>query len=127
MGIVLRVFLAIIAIGVFAMIVRKVRTSQMEASDSIFWFLFGACFVVFAIVPQVAYFFSNLLGFQSPSNFIFLFAIGVLLIKCFSLSVKHASLRMKVNELAQQVALSEAPGNSEDAEPDDAGAAGEGE
>ena len=125
MGIVLRVFLFIVAVGVFAMIVRKVRKSQMEASDSIFWFLCGAVLVVLAIFPQIAYFFSNLLGFQSPSNFIFLLAIGILLIKCFSLSVKHASLRMKVNELAQQIALSEASNDTDAAAPSDTDGEGE--
>ena len=120
MGIVLRVFLFVVAVGVFAMIVRKVRKSQMETTDSIFWFAFGAVMVVLAIFPQVAYFFAGLLGFQSPSNFIFLLAIGILLLKCFSLTVKHASLRMKVNELVEQIALTDAARN-------DADGAGEGE
>ena len=34
-----------------------------------------------ALFPQVAYFFSSVLGFASPSNFIFLYTIGILVLQ----------------------------------------------
>lgn len=107
MSLVLRVFLVICAILVLAVILRKLRRSEIQVNDSIFWFLFAASFVVLAAFPQIAYLFSALLGFESPSNFIFLYVIGVLLLREFSMTAKLARLRMKVYTLVQEMALRE--------------------
>ncbi|WP_303203533.1 DUF2304 domain-containing protein, partial [Raoultibacter timonensis] len=41
----------------------------------------------------------------SPSNFIFLCVIALLLIKCFTLTVEVSSLRERLDVLAQEIAL----------------------
>ena len=107
MNIVLRLFLAVAAVGVLALVVRKVHKSEMQTGDSVFWVLFAGSFVILALFPQVAYFFSSVLGFASPSNFIFLYTIGILVLQCFLLTAKVAHLRMKVNTLVQELALRE--------------------
>ena len=107
MNMVLRLFLVVAAGAVLALVVRKVRKSEMQAGDSVFWVLFAGSFVVLALFPQVAFFFSSLLGFSSPSNFIFLYTIGVLMLQCFQLTAKVAHQRMKVNRLIQELALRE--------------------
>ncbi len=88
-------------------VLRKIKKSEMQSDDSVFWFLFAASFVLLAVFPQIAFFFANLLGIESPANFIFLYAIGILLIKVFSLSTKIAHLRLKLNALVQEIALRE--------------------
>ena len=105
MNIVLRLFLAVAAVGVLALVVRKVHKSEMQTGDSVFWVLFAGSFVILALFPQVAYFFSSVLGFASPSNF--LYTIGILVLQCFLLTAKVAHLRMKVNTLVQELALRE--------------------
>ncbi len=107
MNIILRLFLAVAAVGVLALVVRKVHKSEMQTGDSVFWVLFAGSFVILALFPQVAYFFSSVLGFASPSNFIFLYTIGILVLQCFLLTAKVAHLRMKVNTLVQELALRE--------------------
>lgn len=105
MSSILRVFLVIIAIFVLVFILRKIKKSEIQISDSVFWFLFAASFVLLAVVPQIASFFSRLLGFEAPSNFIFLYVIGVLVIREFSMTVKVAQLRSKLTTLVQEMAL----------------------
>ncbi|WP_308855792.1 DUF2304 domain-containing protein [uncultured Slackia sp.] len=101
----LRIFLLLGAIATLYFIIRKIRKSEMETSDSVFWFVFSGVFVLLALFPQIAYACSHFLGFSSPSNFIFLVVIAILVIKEFSLTLKIARLRIKMNKLVQEIAL----------------------
>lgn len=101
----LRMFLLISAAIVLFFIVRKIRSSEFEITDSIFWFLFVLVLVFLALFPQAAFLLSRLFGFESPANFIFLAVIAILLIRVFSLNAKVAHLRAKVNLLIQEIAM----------------------
>lgn len=105
MSVVLRVFLVLVAIAVLTVILRKLRKSEIQVIDSVFWFFFAASFVVLAVFPQIAFVCSGALGFESPSNFIFLYVIGVLMLREFSLTEKLARQRMKLNALVQEIAI----------------------
>ncbi len=107
MNIVLRVFLVVVACLALALILRKLRKSEMQVVDSVFWFFFAFSLVVLAVVPNIAYFFSGIFGFDSPSNFVFFYVIGVMVLRELSLTAKVAHLRMKVNTLVQELALRE--------------------
>lgn len=104
---VLRVFLIIAAIVVLVFVVKKIKRSKIQVTDSVFWFLFAGSFVLLAFVPQVASVFSMALGFEAPSNFIFFYVIGVLMIREFSMTEKVSQLRSKLDTLVQEMALRE--------------------
>ena len=103
----LRLFLLISAFIVLIFIFKKIRKSEFEIADSIFWFLFAAILAALAIFPTIAYVLSEALGFVSPSNFVFLAVIAILLIRLFNLNAELAHLRAKVNGLIQEIALRE--------------------
>lgn len=105
MNITLRVFLIISAATVLYFVVRKIKKSKFEAADSIFWLLFTALLVVLGIFPQISYGLSSFFGFESPSNFILLCVIAILLIRIFSLTAKVSLMRTKLDSLAQEIAL----------------------
>ena len=107
MSIVLRVFLVVCAVLTLFFIFRKIRKSEFEIIDSIFWFIFVVVIALLAVFPQIAYALSALFGFESPSNFIFLSFIAILVMRVFSLNAKIASLRGRMNELVQELALRE--------------------
>ena len=107
MSLALRVFLLICAFFVLVFVIRKIKKSEFEIMDAIFWLLFIAVLLLLAIFPDIAYFLSNILGFDSPSNFVFLCVIAILLIRVFSLNAKVAHLRAKTNSLIQEIALRE--------------------
>jgi len=103
----LRLFcLAGAAITLFA-ITNQIRRSKIKIEDSLFWVVLSGVLLLVAIFPQIAYFFSNLLGFQAMSNFIFVAVIGILVLKEFSNTMQISLLKHKLNELAQEQALSE--------------------
>ena len=64
-------------------------------------------FVVIAVFPDIAINLAYALGFMSASNFVYLVIIALLLWKAFTNSAEISRLRTKVNELAQEIALSQ--------------------
>ena len=102
---VLRGALVLCAFLMLVFVIRKLRKAQFDTSDSLFWLLLIGCLLIVAIFPQIAYFFSDLLGIQSPSNFIFLAVIGLLTIREFTIQAQLSQLRRKMSALVQETAL----------------------
>lgn len=101
----LTIALIVGAILILCYMLRQIRKSQIQTSDALFWFVLAVCLVVIAIFPQIIFFFSDLLGIQSPANFVFLCVVGVLLIREFSQMTKISQLHNQVAQLAQSEAL----------------------
>lgn len=99
--------LVVCAVGAFGFILYKIRKSEIKIADSTFWFLFAASLVLLAIVPQIAFFFAELLGIESPSNFVFLYVIAVMVIREFVSTAEISKLRSRLTALAQKEALKE--------------------
>lgn len=106
MSLSLRIFLIVAAVLTLAFVLRKIRKSQIRTSDAIFWFFFVLCLVVLAVFPDIAFWCSDVLGVESPANFIFLAIVAILLIKEFSASVEIAKLKVKLMQLTEDEALS---------------------
>lgn len=107
MSLTLRICCVIGAALVFIMVVRKVRSARINIDDSVFWLVISFLLLLVAIFPTIAYFFSNLLGIQSPSNFVFLSVITILLIKEFNNTIEISTLKNRINELIEEQALHE--------------------
>lgn len=83
-------------------------TPEPEAlAFSLFWLFLSGCLLAVALFPNIAYFFSKLLDIQSPSIFIFLTVITLLMIREFTIQVQLTQLRRKLAALAQEIALRE--------------------
>jgi len=102
-----RVLLLCGAIFILFLIVHAVRKRMILIEDSLFWLCFSGLLVLLGIFPQVVFFFSHLLHFESPANMVFATAIAILLIKEFRSSSKISLLKDRVNHLAGEVALRE--------------------
>ena len=107
------VVLIVCALCAFAYILRKIRRSEITIADSTFWFLFAASLVLLAVFPQIAFFLSNLLQIQSPSNFVFLYVIAVLVIREFTATVELSKLRARLTSLTQREALNDLSARTE--------------
>lgn len=102
---VLRGVLILMSLLVLVIMVRKIRQSRAKIEDSMFWVFFALLLVVFSVFPQAANWLSDLVGTMSTANFIFLLMIFLLLIKCFSMSMRISQLETKLKELVQRIAL----------------------
>lgn len=86
---------------------RKIRKAQIQLQDSLFWIFLSVLFVVMGAFPHLVYALTRLVGFQAPVNLIFLMMIFILLIKVFLLSIKISQLENKLDNLVQELAISE--------------------
>ena len=105
MTLTLRALLIIVSILATTGVIGRIRKAKMQIEDAVFWVLFSFLLILLAVVPRVLYFFTELLGMQSPANLLFLVIIGLLLMKVFSMSIKLSLLEEKLKTLAQNEAL----------------------
>lgn len=107
MSIALRVLLFAASLGTMLFVARRIRRAQIRVEDTLFWMGFTVVLLVLSVFPNIAIRAAQLLGVQSPVNFIFLCIIFVLMIKLFLMSVQLSMLTEKVKRLAQWVAIGE--------------------
>jgi len=105
MTVLLRVVLLLASFASFLYVVRKIRKSQFQIADSVFWVFFFLMFLVLGIAPQIGEFFASLLGFQSAVNFILVAVIFVMLVKIFAQSFQISQLDNKIRTLTQRITL----------------------
>ena len=105
MTLTLRALLIIVSVLATTGVIGRIRKAKMQIEDAVFWVLFSFLLILLAVVPRVLYFFTELLGMQSPANLLFLVVIGLLLMKVFSMSIKMSLLEEKLTTLAQNEAL----------------------
>lgn len=103
----LRIALILVSVATFYLIIRKIRQSKVQIESAIFWILLAMVLVVYSIFPQVADFCAQVLGIYATTNFLFLFAIFILIVKVFYMTIHISQLESKLKELVQQMALEE--------------------
>ena len=109
----LRVLLVLGAVAALVLVGRKVKKGKILVEDAVFWVVLAAIFVILALFPGIAIGLAYALGFMSASNFVYLAIMVLLLWKVFSNSAEISRLKNKVNELAQEIALSQHEKGSE--------------
>ncbi len=107
MSIGLRVLLLIASIFTFLYIVRKLKKSQLQVMDTVFWIVLATILIVLSVFPQIAYWIAKVIGIQSPVNFIFLLIIFMLLMRNFLLTIKVSQLDDKLRTLVEEIAIRE--------------------
>lgn len=105
MSFVLRIVLVLAAFGMVAFVLLNIRRSKLRIEDGLFWVVLSLGILILSVCPQIASFFSRLMGFQAPVNLVFLLFIFVLLVKCFLMSIKASQLETKLNELTEQIGV----------------------
>ena len=107
MSIVLRIALIIVSFLVVVFVLRKIRKTQLDIDDAIYWIIASVLLLILSIFPKLAFWASDLLGIDSPSNFVFLFMIFVVLIKLFNMAIDLSIQKQRLNRLIQKLALTD--------------------
>ncbi len=103
----LRVLLVLVSVTTMFLMIRKIRQSKIQIESAVFWLVLSLVLVVFSIFPRVADFAAHCLGIYSTANFLFLFAIFVLIVKVFYMTIHISQLETRIKDLVQQMALEE--------------------
>lgn len=105
MSLTLRCILLLVSLLSCAYALRRIRKSQMQIDDALFWIIISVLLVVISIFPGIATFFSAQVGIESPANAVFLAIIFLLLIKLFTLSVQVSQLNQKIRTVSHEIAF----------------------
>lgn len=105
MTITLRIVLMIVSLLNCVWTLSSIRKARIKIESSIFWIIFSIVLLVISFVPELVEFGADLLGVQSPSNFIFLVIIFLLILKLFRLTMYLSQLEKKVDHLVQRYAI----------------------
>ncbi len=105
MNVTLQIALLIFALVTSVWILRKVRRCKVKVYDAVFWVSLSFLLIFLGIVPNVSFIMADILGIQSPANFVFLIIIFLLLEKTFTLSIQVSQLEDKVENLTAEIAL----------------------
>ena len=101
----LRALLIFASVLTVIWILRQIRTFKVKMEDAIFWMFFAAVLLILAIVPELSFKLSELLGFMAPINLVFIVIIFLLVEKIFTLSIIVSQLEEKIGILSAEVAL----------------------
>ena len=96
---------SIAAIILLILIVTSLKKNAISIKNSIAWLLLPIIFLIIAIFPEPLTILSNWLGFETFSNFIFLVAIALLIILCFSLTVAISKQQSQITKLIQGISI----------------------
>lgn len=102
---ILRVLILVAAISFIFFIFRQLRRLKIKMEDTIFWIFFTGLLTIMSVVPEVSFFFSTVLGIQSPANLAYLVIIFLLIEKLFTVSMKLSLLEEKLSVLTAEVAI----------------------
>jgi len=100
-----RIFLIIGSLATLLYFINSIRKSKLKINHSIFWVIFGMVLLLLACVPQGFFWISRLVGFQSPSNLIYLIVIFLLTVKLFTTTMRLSKLSEQVAALSQEIAI----------------------
>ena len=100
-----RIFLIIGSFATLLYFISSIRKSKLKINHSIFWVLFGIVLLLLACVPRGFFWISTLIGFQSPSNLIYLIVIFLLTVKLFTTTMRLSKLSEQVSALSQEIAI----------------------
>lgn len=103
----LRILLVFGAIFLLVYVFKKVRSTPVQVTDTIFWFVSAIALLILAIFPSIVFACANVLGVQSPANLVFVIIIAALILRVFLSSMEIAVLKNRVNALSQEMALKE--------------------
>ena len=109
-----RIFLILGSIATLVYFISKIRKSKLKINHSIFWVVFGLVLLLLALIPDGVFWISGVLGFQSPSNLIYLIVIILLTVKLFTTTMRISKLSEQVTALTHALAIQQL--KAEDAE-----------
>lgn len=102
-----RIMLILGSMLTFLYFISGIRKNRLKINHSIFWIVFGLILLALACAPKALFWLSGILGFQSPSNLVYLIVIFLLVLKLFTTTVRLSRLNEQVTALTQAMAIAQ--------------------
>ncbi len=101
----LTIFLIALLIFQFILIIRTVKQKKMTIKYASFWILLLVLMSLIVIFPDIIYKLSNLVGFEVPSNMMFLLGFFFLFYVSFIITTSISIQNEKIKLLIQEISL----------------------
>lgn len=101
----LQISLILLCVILLFLLVNMIKKYELQLKYALLWIFVVIIMITISIIPQIAFYFTKLFGFQAPSNFVFLIGILCGLVIIFSLSVSISNLSIKVRQMSQEIGL----------------------
>ena len=105
MNLTLKIALIIISLIYIFLILKAIRRKKINVTYSIFWIITGIALIICTIVPNLIEYISKKLGFETPSNMLFVITIFIAFYLIFNLTVILSRENRKNTLLVQEVSL----------------------
>ena len=102
-GLIIALISACVITAIF--VLRKIKKSQFKIGDTLYWLFFCLLLLLMSIFTKAIYWVSDVIGFEAPSNFIFVIIIFLLLMKIFLLDARVSKNEDKLTKLTQKYAI----------------------
>ena len=103
----LRIILIASSFIAFLLCVMKIKQSKLKVENAVTWMFGSIILILMSLFANAVGWISNLLGFVSPVNFVFLIMIAFLLIQVFIDNLHITLLNEKIKDLDHYIALKE--------------------
>lgn len=100
-----QIFFVVIALVIILFVISLLRSRRLREKYAALWVLVGTTVLILALAPSLLRILAHFLGFQVPSNFLFLLAILLLLGVSLHLSLEISRLEDETRVLAEHVAI----------------------
>lgn len=111
MTILFRVEMFILAIIFFFFVVRSINKNNMSLNRSFGWFITSFVLLLCSLFPEIPNSLSKMLGFETPSNFLFLIAVFLLLILAIQNTIITSKQQNQIKDLIQELSILKSENN----------------
>ena len=101
----LKIFLVILILFNLILILKTLRAKKISIKYGIYWITLLILLIISGCFPNIYIYISDILGFESTSNMIFLLGFFFLFYLCFLLITNISLLNDKVKTLVQEISI----------------------
>lgn len=101
----LKIELAVAAILLLLFIAFSLKRNHLAVKYSVMWLALPMLFVLMVIFSEPLSNLANWLGFELPSNFVFMIVLGLCILLCFGLTLIVSKQRKEIIKLIQELSI----------------------
>jgi hypothetical protein len=102
-----RAFSILVGLSFLATVLELVRRKKLREEYAWFWLLTGATIFLLAVFEPLVLFLARLVRAQAPTSIIYMLGILFLLLLNLHFSVSISTLKTRLKDLTQKIAISE--------------------
>ena len=96
---------AILGLVIASTILWLIRRDHLHSHHALWWLLVAFTVMLLGIFPTMIDWIASWLGVNYPPTLLFIFGMGMILVKVISIDLHQSKLERKIRRLAQQIAI----------------------